>query len=451
MKTASPGLPKTKGHWLFKSSLDAIRDPMGFIEKWHHQLGDMYEISTVTHPVVIVTDPEVVRHILQENHRNYHKSFDYEILSLALGQGLLTNEGESWLRQRRLAQPAFHRQRLASLYEVMAEETRQLVERWEGFAKTGETVVLAQEMMQVTMRIVGRALFGIDVGKDSEKIGEHLTLVNEHLSARAVNPFLAPDKVPTPRNIRFHRSLRFLDEAIYRIIRSRRPGDGRDDLLSMLMAARDEDTGEGMSERQLRDEVMTLFIAGHETSANALAWAFWELMNHPDAVDQLRAEVQQVCGDQMPTAQQLTQLPFADQLLQESMRLHPPAYVVGRRNYHPDVLGGYPIAKESNIIIATFLIHRDPRWWIHPDRFHPAHFDPERMKAQPKFTYFPFGSGPRMCIGNHFAMQEMQLLLAVLSSRFEMEPLSKEPVQNEPLVTLRPMGGIPVRIRKRGT
>lgn len=448
MSSAAPKPPITKGHWIIGSTLEVLRSPINFIDAWHKKLGDIYEVATVSRPVLVVADPDAIRYVLQENHRNFHKSYDYEILGLALGQGLLTNEGESWLRQRRLAQPAFHRQRLASLHNVMAAETQWLIDRWEGLAQSGEVVSLAAEMMQVTMRIVGRALFGSDVGSDSQKIGHHLTLVNEHLSARAVNPFLAPDKIPTPRNIRFHKSLRYIDDAIYSIIRRRKKEDGANDLLGMLMDARDEETGEGMSEKQLRDEVMTLFIAGHETSANALAWTFYELMKAPEVLARLRAEVEAVTGGAIPEQAQLSQLVWTDQILQEGMRLHPPAYVVGRRNYHPETIGGFQAKKETNIIIATFVVHRDPRWWARPNVFDPHHFDADRVKAQPRFTYFPFGGGPRLCIGLHFAMQEMQLLLSTLASRFDLEMMSKEEVVPEPLVTLRPKGGIPVRIRK---
>lgn len=445
-------LPRTKGVFLLGDTPDIIRDPLKYIVSKHQEQGDIYQVDTIARKVMVVSDPDIAKYVLQENNKNYIKSYDYELLKIALGQGLLTSEGDFWLRQRRLAAPAFHKKRLELLFDIMVEEGEALKKRWRKYRDEKKEFDLVPEMMNVTVKIVARALFAADVTADVEQVGRCITIMIEYFALRTKNPFLPPLWVPTPFNLQYRRAHKEMDRLIYKIIRTRREnrkkgGELRDDLLEMYMEARDEETGEGMTDVQLRDEIITLFIAGHETSAVSLTWTFIQLSQNPEIRKKAQEEAKRVLNGKTPTLEHIPQLTYTRQIIDESMRLFPPAWVVGRRPLEDDNLGGYHVPKGMNIIISTYLLHRHKDHWENPEKFDPDRFLPENTKGRHRYAYFPFGGGPRLCIGMNFALMEMTLLLAMFLEEFSPDVLEKE-IGYEPLVTLRPKGGIRAVISK---
>jgi cytochrome P450 len=398
-----------------------------------------------------VNHPDHIRHVLQENRHNYTKSVNYEELRHVLGNGLLTSEGDSWLRQRRLAQPAFHRPRLAALASVITRETSSMLDRWS--AHVGATIDVSHEFMRVTLGIVGHSLFGVDLASDADSVGRAVSVALEWANARMVQLVRVPARVPTVANVRARLAIRTLDALVYRIIESRRHAIARNDepahdLLAMLIEARDEKTGEGMSDVQLRDEVMTLVLAGHETTANALTWTAYLLSRHPAVERKLREEISSTIGDRTPTFDDLPKLSYTMMVIEESLRLYPPAWCVERQAIADDDVGGFAIPHGSIVLVAPYTMHRHPSYWDDPEGFDPERFAPSQTSTRPKFAYIPFGGGPRVCIGNHFALMEMQLVLAMIVQRYRLDLVSGHRVEIEPLVTLRPRYGMKMSVSR---
>ena len=406
--------------------------------------------DVVRMPVVIdmylVTHPDLVKHVLQDNHLNYGKGFNYRRMEPFLGKGLLTAEGDEHLRNRRLVQPAFHRQRIAGFADLMAGHTARMLTRWE----PGTKLDLHGEMMKLTLAVVGDALFSTDISARADDVGRALCDVLEITNHRFESIFVAPKFFPSPQNLRFRRSLAVLDTLVNDLVSARRKGgEVKQDLLAMLMEARTEDGNEGMSDRQLRDEVMTMVLAGHETTANALTWAFYLLSTHPEVERRLVAEVGAALEGRTPTLGDLPKLPYTKQVLEETMRLYPPAWAVGRQTIQDDEIGGYHVPKGTDVMLFPFLTHRDARFWDNPEGFDPDRFTPEAVAKRHKFAYFPFAAGPRMCIGSAFAMMEMQLVLAMVVQKFRVDLIAGQVVIPEPRVTLRPKNGLFVTLKKR--
>ena len=330
-----------------------------------------------------------------------------------LGEGLLTNEGSGWLRQRRLCQPAFHRERMASYGHTMSAFTEEMLATW----KDGEVRDIHQEMMQLTMRIVAKVLFGVEVKEDTERVAAALNALMRHTSGgRMILPPVVRH-VPIPAMIRVKRAVRELDEIVNRIIRERRAsGQDTGDLLSMLMAARDED-GSGMTDRQLRDEILTFLLAGHETTAVSLSWTWYLLSQHPEVEEKLRQELSHVLGGRTPQLEDLPRLPYTDKVVKESMRLYPPAWSLARTVKELE-LAGYRIPVGSNVVMSPWIMHRDPRFFEQPEQFNPDRWTAEATQRLPRFAYFPFGGGPRLCIGASFAMMEATCSWLRLRSAF---------------------------------
>lgn len=436
-------IPRSQGRRFLGDGIDIAKDFLGWLDRKHGELGEIYEGKLLTHKLVVVTDPEYIQYLLQENNRNYHKSFGYEILQLFLGQGLLTSEGDFWLRQRRLSQPAFHKKRMAAMAAVMTEAASELAVEWEKKKKAGKQLAIMPEMMEVTMTIVARALFSADVSGDIATISKHLARLNEFAMKRIKSPVKVPLWLPVPRSFRFKASRKAIDDVIYRIIDSRRgKAQEHDDLLAMLMEAKDEDTGEQMNDLQLRDEVITIFVAGHETTALTMSWIWALLAQHPAAYDRLQTELRQVLGGRDCQAEDIPQLTYTRHVIDEALRLYPPAWVVGRRPFEDDHLGEYRVEKGSNVLMFTYGVHRHEKFWERPDDFWPERWETERVKNMPKFAYFPFGGGPRICIGNNFALMEMTILLATLAQRFRLKSVSGKMPEMAPLITLRPVGDV---------
>jgi cytochrome P450 len=423
------------------------RDALGLLERTARAYGDVAGLRFGPRRVTLLSHPDWIREVLVTHHRSFIKSYALQRARVLLGEGLLTSEEPLHLRQRRLAQPAFHRERIAAYGAVMAEYAERTGEAW----RDGVEVDAAREMTRLTLAIAGKTLFDAEVGGEAEEISRALTDALG-LYRRIINP-LGPllDRLPTPGARRMQRARERLDATIYRIIAERRrSGEDRGDLLSMLLLAQDEEgDGGGMSDLQLRDEALTLFLAGHETTANALAWTWWLLARHPGAEAKLHAEVDAVLGGRTPTVDDLPALPWTRAVLTESMRLYPPAYVVGREPREDFAVGGYRAPAGSIVLMSTWVVHRDARFFPEPLRFLPERWTPELEEALPRFAYFPFGGGPRKCIGESFAWTEGVLVLATLARHSRMRLVAGHPVEPLPQITLRPRHGVRMVLQRR--
>jgi cytochrome P450 len=448
VQIAARDAPLARGLPLIGSLFEARRDPLTFFAKITREHGDYVAVRFGPLRYLFVNDPDGVRHILVDNHRNYPKSRSYEGLKLVLGEGLVTSEGDFWRRQRRLAQPAFHKDRLASFARLMAADTASMLERWRGI-EAGVPFDLHYEMMRLTLRIVNRTLFSTDTDADAADVGRAMTIAIEYVNDYADAPIRIPPWLPTPKNFRFRKALRTLDALVLRIIdERRRSGQESPDLLSMLMSAKDEETREQMTDRQLRDEVMTIVSAGHETTANALTFTFYLLSQQPAVARLLRREVTEVLGGRTPAIEDLPRLTYTRMVLEESMRLYPPAWAIERTAVADDEVGGVRVPRRTILAMSPYMLHRHPRYWENPEGFDPERFAPDRTAARPKFAYLPFGGGPRLCIGNSFALMEAQIILAMVMADCALDLCTGFPVELEPSVTLRPRKGIWVQRRR---
>jgi cytochrome P450 len=434
--------PGPRGHLLLGSLREVQREPLELLRNGFRDHGDVVRYRFGATRALLLAHPDHIRHVLHDNHRNYDKqNVDYAMLRRLLGNGLLTNDGAFWRRQRRLIAPMFHRQRVAGFCNLMVNSTLEMLDRWDAFARSSEPFDAAAEMARLTLTIVAKALFSADVSDDAEAIGTALTEVNRQLGEFSVLDMFW--MIPTARKRRFRAAVLALDQVVGKIIEERRRTSHRnEDLLSMLLDAVDEETNKTMTPRQVRDEVLTLLLAGHETTANALAWTWYLLAQNPEAADKLHHEITRVLGDRAPGALDLPQLPYTRMVVEESMRLYPPAWAISRNAIGDDEIGGYRVPRKTNLIICSFVTHRHPAFWEEPERFDPERFSPQRSEGRPSFAYLPFGGGPRICIGNAFAMTEAQLVVATIAQRYRLRLIPGHPVELHPLVTLRPRHGM---------
>jgi cytochrome P450 len=410
--------------------------------------GNVVAIRFLVWPQFLIFHPTDVKRVLQEHHQHYSKdTYLYKFLRPVVGMGLFTNDGASWLHQRRLMQPAFHRQHLSAFASVMTGATADLLEGWHTVARQEGALDVSREMMRLTLRVVGQALFSVDLSDEADAVGQAFTALLTPLSSYLFNP-VPPLGVPTPRNRRIHRYIRDLDRVVHEIITARR-SEGQNDLVTMLLAARDAETGEGMSDQQLRDEVMTLLIAGHETTSNLLTWTWYLLAQHPEVERQLHDELARVLGGRVPVVEDLPKLAYTHMVLEESLRLYPPAVGFNRKALAEDELGGFRVPANMLIWVSPQMTHRHPEFWDDPEAFDPERFLPERVAARPHFAYFPFGGGPRQCIGNNFAMMEAQLVLATIAQRYQLQLVPGHPVEPEVLLTMRPRDGLLMTLHER--
>lgn len=441
-----PGLP------LLGNALSMVRDPLGFFVKLHRDYDRVVRISLGGRRQYILFQPDDVKYVLQENNRNYVRSPAFLVLKRFLGEGLLTSDGDFWRKQRRLAQPAFHRQKITLLAETMVQESATWVAELHRL-DLSKPVNISQSFMEVTMRIVCKTLFGTSVEGSIDGLSHSLELLNVLANKSLLSPFKVPRSWPTPNNIRYNRSRAQVDGLIYKFIHTRKQtGNRRDDLLDMLLYATDEDTGEGMSEQQLRDECVTLFTAGHETTAVSMGWLTYLLAQHPDVVARLRTEADTVLGperDTLPPVAAFRAMPYSLQVVQEALRLYPPAWAMSRMALSDDQIGPHRIPKGDTVVISPYLLHHDPANWPDPDRFDPDRFAEGRDKDRPAYAYLPFGGGPRLCIGNQFALMEMQILLTSLIRQFDFQLVNAAAIKPKPLITLRPNRPIQVRLALR--
>lgn len=428
---------------MFGNTLAFLRNPLRVLQTLQRQQHRLIHLRIGGRHQYLVFQPEDAKHILQENNRNYGRSPAFDVLKIFLGNGLLTSEGDFWRRQRRLMQPAFHRQKLANLAETMIAETATWVAELNQ-QPTRQPVNMSQAFMNITMRIVCKTLFGSDIIGKMDGLSTALDSLNYLANQRMLSPIRFPMNWPTPSNRRSQRDRSQIDSFVYNLIDQRRQNqsanEDRDDLLTMLLNAEDEETGERMSDLQLRDECVTLFSAGHETTAVSMAWTVHLLTQHPEILARLQAESRSVLGDDpRPSADQFRSLTYTLQVVQESMRLYPPAWIMSRMALGPDRIGPYIIPASGTALVCPYLLHRDPASWPNPDQFDPDRFASGGPKEQlHSYAYLPFEGGPRLCIGNHFALMEMQILLAMLARVFTFKAASNQSVVPKPLVTLRP-------------
>jgi len=422
------------------------KDPIPFFARIAHDYGDAAQFFVGPQQIVLLNHPDLIRDLLVTQHRSFHKSRVLQRSKVIFGEGLLTSEGDLHRRQRRLAQPAFHKERIAGYGEVMIDRAARLRERWQD----GVALDIHHEMMGLTLSVVAKTLFDADVDEEADEIGAALSSLVELFPA-LINPLSnLLRRLPLPQTIRLRRSLARLDRTVYAIIDERRKsGEDRGDLLSMLfMAVDDEGDGGSMTDQQLRDEAMTLFLAGHETTANALAWTWYLLAQNPDALTRMHLELDAVLGNRLPTPADYPRLAYTEMVVAESMRMFPPAWAVSRLAIEDATIGGWRIPNGAVVVAAQGVTHRDARWYPDPDRFDPLRFTPEAKTMRPKFSYFPFGGGPRICIGEGFAWMEAVLIVATIAQRWRMELISRD-VRSHASITLRPRGGIHMRLARR--
>ncbi|MGI8909501.1 MAG: cytochrome P450 [Rubrobacteraceae bacterium] len=439
--------PGPRGRPLTGNLLDYTRDHLGFLTRCAGEYGDVVGLRFLNVPVYLLNHPDHIEYVLVRNNRNFIKSRGERISLGFLGNGLLTSEGSFWRRQRRLAQPAFHRERIAAYGEVMVECGERVVAGW----RDDEVRDVHDDMGRLTLEIVARTLFGFPLGPaEFEEVGDALATISQRFTGRGGVFFQVPEKVPTPGNLRFRRAVRRLDTLIYRIIHDpRASGEDAGDLLSMLLAIRDEETGEGMTDRQIRDEAMTVFLAGHETTANALSWTWHLLAGHPEVESRLQEELREVLVGRPPTVEDLPRLRYTDMVVKESMRLYPPAWAFGREALADCEIGGYHVPAGTQLIMSQWVMHRDSRYYNEPGKFRPERWGDGSTEGFPKYAYFPFGGGPRLCIGQSFAKMEAVLLLATIAQQFRLRSAPGERISPQPSITLRPKNGMRMVLEKR--
>ena len=428
--------PSPKSNFFLGNLPEYRADSLGYEKYLAKTYGDVVHVRWVNRHAYLISHPDDVRQVLVDEASKFNKAPIYRsLLSYFLGNGLLTSDGNFWQRQRKLAQPAFHHKRIQSYAQIMVDYTVRLLDEWQ----PGQVRDINRDMMRLTLSVVAKTLFNADIEKDANQIGDALTVLLEVTADRIQSPIqVIPEWIPTPSNRKRKQAVRTLDKIVMGIINERRASaEDQGDLLSMLMMATDED-GQGMTDRQLRDEAVTLVLAGHETTANALAWTWYLLSQHPEAESRLHAELAQVLGERLPTTDDLRHLVYTDMVIKESMRLYPPIPSIAREAKEDLMIGGYPVPKGMIITISPHVIHRDPRWYADPDTFRPERFSKENEKLLPKYAYLPFSNGPRVCIGNTFATMEAILILATIAQRYRLSLVPGQSVIPQATLTLRP-------------
>lgn len=449
VKIATKSIPTAQLKGRFTDLRTFRADPPVQLRKYRKKFGDTFHLDLIFQKVMFTSNPEVIRHILQTNNKNYIKDFSYRQLKLALGNGLLVNEGESWMAQRRLAQPAFYKKRLEGLFDTMVETTERFLTNFEQHRDSTASINITSEMNTVASDVALDTLLGGNRYGDNLDIQQTISRSQKYIVRRIRYPWAVPMTYINGKRRQFKNDLERFDKVIYDIIdKHRKESTGEENhLLSMLLEARDEDTNEQMSNQQLRDELMTIYVAGHETSANALSWTWYLLTQHPEIYQGLKDEIRATLGSRRLRLADLRAVPFAHQVMEEAMRLYPPAWAMGREALNDDEANGYPIPKGSKVFISIANLHRDERYWENPNQFDPDRFTPERTKERHRGVYMPFGLGPRMCIGNNFALMEIQLIIMMMVQRFDFELDTTHPVVPEALITLRPKHGVKVFVK----
>ena len=443
-------IPLTKGLPLVGSLPQVIKNPFGYFKQAQETYGDIYNLNLGISKMLIVNHPRHMQHILVDNAQNYRKGGAmWDAVRAMLGNGLVVSEGSFWLRQRRMMNPQFHRQRLAALNDLMVNAIAEALDTWEKSAN-GSDFNVATAFSELTMKVITRTLFG--TGLSTEEMDRVSKAMNYALTyvIQAIVLSSLPSWMPAPGKKEFERSIKQIDETVYRIIADSRKDNGESNhLMAMLLDMVDDETGEGMTDQQLRDEVTTLFLAGYETTSIALSWAFDLLTHHPDVMDKLQAEVDAAIGDRLPTFADLMKLPYSRMIIQETLRIRPAAWQLPRTAVEDDEIDGYRISAGTTITGLIYMCHYHPEEWDNPDVFDPERFQPDKTEKRHKFAYMPFGAGQRKCIGMDFALMEAQLALAMVAQRYKLTKATEKLAEPQLSTTLRPKGGVIVKLEKR--
>jgi cytochrome P450 len=447
--------PYTRGHPILGTALDLRKDIIGTLCAEWRKHGDLVRFRSpfAGVPDYLIAHPDHVQQVLQTQHKDFmHPPAQRQKFSDVVGQGLVASQGEYWRRQRRLSQPAFHRDAVASFAQVTVDTVADMADRWQAPARTGEIVDMRVEMMRVTLDVLARAMFGADWRMELERLGVHVTDMLERTFTAMLSPFAAPLWLPTPGNREFIRARAAVDDIAYNLIAASRrklAAEGKPNLVQMLLGAVDPETGGSMSDEQVRDEIMAMLIAGHETVSTGLTWTWYLLSKYPEAEARVVAEVRAVCGDRPPTYADLAGLRYTTRAIQEAMRLYPPLWVIGRMPLVDVEIGGYLIAKDSVLLVTPYITHRHPGFWEDPESYDPDRFLPERSAGRHRYAYYPFGGGPRKCIGEGFAMMEMPLVVARVVQQYKLSLVPGVSVRPSPGISLRASPGMPMVVHNR--
>ncbi len=418
------------------------------VRAWREH-GDVVRFKMGPITLMQIVRPEHIQQVLVANPKNYVKGLSHENLRKIIGDGILTAEGEAWQRQRRLMQPTYTPKGIAQFADIMGDATRKMLTSWDARSETGPAMI-NQEMMHITMSVISRSMFGLDVGEDFKETGDGLRYLLHYVSERGLSSIDWPTWVPTESHRRLKAATRAVDDFLYGVIRERRRSGLGEDLLSLLMTAKDAETGAEMDEKQLRDEVLITFFAGHETTAQTLTWTWAMLAQNPEVERRLWDELDRVLAGRSPTLEDVGALTYTRQVIDETLRLYSPVAVMARDAVAADTLGGYEVAPGTLIMLLPFLTHRHPEFWNEPDVFNPDHFTPERVKDRPRYAYVPFSAGPRTCLGIHFALLEAVLILAEVAQRYQIRLANpKQELEFDWAGTLRPKGDLPMLLVRR--
>lgn len=440
-------IPEIPSYPVIGNAPEISKDIISFWSKNFKKYGGTFMFRLPPNRKLITTcDAEVVRTVLVSNHKNYRKDYGANKLKMALGNGLLTNEGDSWFRQRRLAQPAFYKNRLEGFFETMNRISMEHIQQWK--QKKESSVQIDTEMMQLTSKIVVETLLGSDAAVQLNQIQSYIYRLQDYLVKCIRNPIYEIWSKYNGDKAKFDKTIQQFDEILYQVIHNKKKQALGNDLLSMLMEARDMDTNEGMNDKQLRDELLTIYVAGHETSGYALAWTMYNLCRHKDAYQKAKAEVKNVMKEGVLTIDSYRELTYLKAVIDETLRLYPTAYIVGRESKGKDLINGMEIPESTVILISMYHLHRHPKYWQQPDEFIPERFVGKNNPLNNTEAYYPFGGGPRMCIGFYFATMEITIVLAQLLYHFDFELDTLQKVEFEPLVTLKPKNGIKLHIKE---
>ncbi len=445
----NPKLPNpTEKHWFWGNLGILLKDMLPYMTRLSQDFEGFCWLTFPFAPYCFISNPAYIKHVLQDNNRNYIKGKAFRFLKPVVGEGLLTSEGEFWKRQRRLEQPAFHREKIAEMTQGMIELANRLAEEWDTKYKDGDLVNLSLEMNKIALEIVTNALFKSNIRLEQDSINRDFNFLLQRIMSRFRKPFQPPLWFPNLKNWQEKKAIRGLEKVIYSVIREKNENE-QGSLLGMLKNSLDEQTGEKMSEKQIRDEIMTIFLAGHETSALSMAYSFFLFAQNPQVDQKIQTELHTILENKSLTFEKTKDLLYLRQSIQESLRLYPPAHILLRRALAPDRFGEYLIPADTNVIMSAYVMHRHPKYWENPEVFLPERFENERFKQIPKFAYFPFGGGQRLCIGDQFAMTEMLVVLGTLLQKFRFENTQNYPLELEALITLHPKKDIVLTLRKR--
>lgn len=441
-----PLAPGPPGHFLLGNLREFRRDVLGLISHSTAKYGDIVRVRLGPQVVHLVNHPDLIEQVLQKRAANYDKNTRSSAsIKSVTGDSLLTCNGEFWKRQRRMDQPAFHHRQIASFADQMTTATRSMLDQWQAGP---ETLDIASEMAHLTYSIVGQTLFSFNTGEDAAIVEKAMRVILPHVFNRLGNIVNLPNWFPSPANSRFKRSLAEVDRVVYRIIdqhrQAQRNGQLDHDLLTMLMNARDGTSGAGLDDSQLRNETITFLLAGHETTANALTWIFYLISQHPEVEQQLHQEISTVLAGRPPTLEDVPKLAYTKAVIQESMRLYPPIWIIERRVIADDVISGFTLPAGSAVVVCPYALHRHPTFWADPEKF-----DPSRFQNGTPEAYIPFGAGPRFCIGNEFAMLEAHLITAMVMQSFRLTLVADHPVEPQPDITLRSKHGMRMMLHPR--